>query len=260
MDTSYYISWLGECAFGVTNSAPTVLAPAPVVFQPTDLSNCVLWLDANNPLTITDISGSVSSWSNQGTLGGTFDALSNAPITGSNTLNGLNIINFTSGSQLFWTEAIDDQEKTGFLVFTVKSDLSLELVPYVDCFSTAAETELQFGVNWDSNTSNYNYVACLSGQWCNIGENATNPLNTPQLFSFRMTTDLSNNFISLGTSNLTLTANNSNLYFAGSNVQYWINRSDGTAQDVAEMVVYNRALSDGEVSQVQSYLLTKWLP
>jgi hypothetical protein len=68
----------------------------PLGFTPAALSPA-LWLDASDTSTITESGGDVSQWNNKGSLGN-FTQASGAlqPATGSTTLNGLNVMDFSA--------------------------------------------------------------------------------------------------------------------------------------------------------------------
>jgi hypothetical protein len=71
-----------------------------VPFSPLDLSPA-LWLDAADTSTITESSGSVSQWTNKGSLGNVTQGTgANQPTTGSATQNGLNVLTFDGGDRL----------------------------------------------------------------------------------------------------------------------------------------------------------------
>jgi hypothetical protein len=67
------------------------------VAVPAVVENSVMWLDAADLSTITESGGSVSQWDNKGSLGN-FTQGSGAlqPTTGASTLNGRNVLDFSS--------------------------------------------------------------------------------------------------------------------------------------------------------------------
>jgi hypothetical protein len=69
---------------------------ASSIFTPADLSP-ELWLDAADTSTITASSGNVSQWNNKGSLSNfTQGTGALQPVTGSSTVNGLNVLDFTA--------------------------------------------------------------------------------------------------------------------------------------------------------------------
>jgi hypothetical protein len=76
-----------------------------VAFLPTDLSNLLLWLDASDASTITETLGAVSQWDDKSGNGNhvTQGTASLQPVSGSNTLNSLNVIDFDGSDALVRT-------------------------------------------------------------------------------------------------------------------------------------------------------------
>jgi len=68
-------------------------------FSPSDISNLAIWLDADDASTITDTSGSVEQWNDKsGNARHVFDTVAGSPTTGTETINGLNVIDFPGGT------------------------------------------------------------------------------------------------------------------------------------------------------------------
>jgi hypothetical protein len=81
---------------GLGVSIPGTSSLVQAAFSPLDLSP-VLWLDASDTSTITEVGGAVSQWDNKGSLGDfTQGTAADQPTTGSTTLNGLNVIDFAN--------------------------------------------------------------------------------------------------------------------------------------------------------------------
>ena len=95
--TDFYLSWQGSSGFGT--SGIRIRDQEPVVFKPTDISGCVMWLDANDNDTVNynDLL-QVTSWENKGTLGGQFDLSGGIIGYGQATQNGLNTVSFNSNA------------------------------------------------------------------------------------------------------------------------------------------------------------------
>ena len=104
--TDFYISWLGNAAFG--NGPGRLKEIEPLVFKPTDLSDCAMWLDENDNFAVsTNQLLQVVSWANKGTLGGQFDLSGAAPVTyQSASVNGLNVVSFSEGNLRFSADRI----------------------------------------------------------------------------------------------------------------------------------------------------------
>jgi len=67
-------------------------------FSPSDISNLAIWLDSGDTATITDTSGAVNQWDDKSVNARhVFDTAAGSPTTGTETINGLNVIDFPGG-------------------------------------------------------------------------------------------------------------------------------------------------------------------
>ena len=176
----FYSSWLGCASFGAV-SKRAIAAPEPIVFQPTDLSNCSVWLDANDGATIIDVSGSLTSWANKGTFGGSANANDGVVLTGTDTINSLNVMKFQAYADLLfnWTQV--SNPITCFIVMKPITDLTTAGLPYMNFFD-ALSTIYNFGTSmyYDSGLMQFGYGCGANnlGVYC-LGYNSTNPTNIP---------------------------------------------------------------------------------
>lgn len=255
--TDFYMSWLGCAAFGQSSSF-TVQAPEPVVFSPTDLSNCSIWLDATDNLTITaDLSNNVSAWQNKGDLSGSMVQFSTEalPITNKHDISGNNVIWFDSYQMLYNNYTFTNQAFTLFVVTNTLSDLSVNnYASWFNGFSTGA---------FSSSVSEYlgtYYTGCGGSGIDNyvMIARGTYPQNKPTIYSIRSSSDLSNNALWIDNSGQTLDFNTFGGY-ATTPIDYAIHYyTHPSSIDIGEIIIYNRVLSDAEVLQVNTYLSDKW--
>lgn len=257
----FYSSWLGCNSFGV---APSKLLAAviPVPFAPTDLSDCLLWYDANDGATITTdpMDGkTILTWDSLGTASG-FTLLPNvgSAQSESDTINGLNVATFTSGNNMITNAvSLNTQESTWFFVVESLTDLSGEAIPFlvlyngndlaaysVGAFYSAGDYGLGIGPSGVSSTLAYN--------------SAVNPYPNPLIYALRLNSDGTQNFLQVNGTSLTLTSSYPATGFNTLPVTWTVGRSDGTSMNVGEIICYGRALSDAEVVQVNAYLSDKW--
>lgn len=95
------------------------LAPAP--FDPLSIPSLEMWFDASDASTITESGGAVSQWDDKS--GNGYDLTqatgANQPLTGSRTLNGLNVLDFNGTSHYIYRSSTPtiSQPNTTFLVF-----------------------------------------------------------------------------------------------------------------------------------------------
>lgn len=223
-------------------------------FDPTDIANLSLWLDASDASTITTETG-VSQWDDKET-----SAANNAtqgtgslqPATGG-SLNSLNVIN--------WDGTDDLMNVASFT--SILSRLNAFTVFILFKADTAAGTLLASTIDG----SNRFAIGFASGDV--IGETFNGSDFTVESTPFSDTvsghvvtvTNSSSNVISLfldgiqgaGT-DLAATANT-----AGTTIGA---RTDGGVNyggDIAEIAVYSRELTSVEISQVETYLSDKWI-
>ena len=252
----YYMSWLGCNSFGAVSKRIT--AEEPVVFQPTDLSNCSIWLDGTDNLTITaDLSNNVQAWFNKGDLSGSMIPYPSqaAPTTNNHDISGNNVIWFDSYQTLYNNYTFTNETFTMFIVTTTISDLSVN--NYASWFNGFSSGAFSSGLSEYLGTY---YTGCGGSGIDNYVMIArpNYPINKPTIYAIRSSSDLSNNAIWIDNSGQTLDFNT----FAGYNttpVDYYLHMyTHSSSIDIGELIVYNRALSDAEVLQVVSYLSDKW--
>ncbi len=65
-------------------------------FAPDDIGSLVVWFDASDQATITDTAGSVTQWDDKSATGADLSSYENAVVTGANTQNSLNVLEFGS--------------------------------------------------------------------------------------------------------------------------------------------------------------------
>ena len=254
----FYSSWLGFNAFGLGSIRR--IAEVPTTILPTDLSNCSIWLDANDPTTLTDNSANmVLIWNNKGLAGGSALANDGSVYDNTHTMNGLNVLNFTPYSDLLfnWTQTVNPI--TCFVVMKPITDLSSAALPYINFFD-ALSTFYNFGTSmyYDSGLASFGYGCGANNLGIYVmGYNATNPTNIPLSIAIR--NDISaNNFLTLNNTPTTLSYSDTANYNL-SNFNYYMGSSvHGTEFDFAEFIIYERALSDEEIALVNAYLTAKW--
>lgn len=258
----YYMSWLGCSAFGI-GSINKLKAPEPITFTPTDLSNCSIWLDATDDLTITtDLSNStiVTSWSNKGLSGGTANANDGVVYTTTHTINSLNVLNFSPNSDLLfnWTQTVNPI--TVFIVMKPITDLASGVpYPFINFFDALSSVyNVGTSMYYDSGLTEFGYgIGANNLGIYALGYNTTNPTNIPLLISIRNDTTTNNELI-LNNSVQTLSYND-NANYNLSNFNYYMgNPVHGTEFDFAEFIIYERALSDEEIDLVNTYLTAKY--
>jgi hypothetical protein len=237
-------------------------------FSPLDLSPA-LWLDASDTATITASLGSVSQWDDKSgnarhVTQGTAAA---QPTTGTQTINGLNVIDFDGGDQLrsaagAVTEVRANKALTQFLVF--KSDRTNTASEGI---VSAQTTGFDYQSGWiqERRTTNLAFTIAEGPDYnaASFSDSAT----TPQVFVVQASASANTKGAWIGTTSKTLTTFDGLMAtsdFMGGTGNHQINiGSRGSISApfdgwIAEVIIYASALSDDDRVEVTDYLIDKW--
>jgi hypothetical protein len=248
-------------------------APEPIVFNPArDLSDCELWLDANDPSTITTREDNhVLKWFDKAKPDNqNYYRHSGSP-------NGSGLYNTHYMNQLptvyFPPNAFMEhqgggvvyrfQARTFFAVIKPLTDLTTALNPFISIYNGYSSGAMNTGFSYNSMSGNHSYTLCENGITCGIvWDLSNNPVNQRMILMFAQTDsfDLSGNVGSFDTISQPLTVSDpADSYDTSSTIQYYLNDSvKGTAQDIAEIIMYGRLLTTTEQTRVLEYLADKW--
>lgn len=278
-------SWFGRSIQPIFYRNILDPAPEPPVFSPLDLSNCELWLDANDTSTIevnTDTSGvnvnRVMKWfdkahpdqqnhyekDNHPYLSGLYNT---------HYMNQLNTVYFEPNTYMQHHGGgvtFNFQARTFFAVvkpLTNLADASGAVQPYIGIYNTSTPVGgglgyMNTGISYDSLSGNHSYAMCENGVTCGIVfDLSNNPLNQRMILMFAQTDqiDLSGNAGAYDTIYQSLTSSDPADSYATGQSQYVLNNPVyGTAQDIAEIIMYGRLLTSTEQIRVMEYLADKW--
>ena len=241
----------------------------PTPASPIPTANLYRWYDASNAASITSSGGLVSQWNdisgNAGHL--TQGTSAQQPTTGTTTQNGKNVL-VCSLSQMTNTISITSNALTVFSVFRKSSG------------GNGNNTYTRWASFWNSaNTSTSDYgdtngimayaaTTSLGSGSPSVGLYRNNANITGLAYSYgsyasavRLNGTSGKVWYNSNTATGTTsgTALNSNRFTAfGSNTQSPVNGDGFLNGWVAEIIIYNAALSDGDCDSVLSYLKTKW--
>jgi hypothetical protein len=235
---------------------PTPTPPVPVPFSPSDISGLQVWMDGSNAGSLFLSGTDILSWTNVGSAGESF-IKSNGLVTYSNSQ-----AEFNTGATLDVSGmTLPYYSRTAFGVFDCKSDLSTIAYPYVNIQGTNTSQGRQFGIAWDSNTSNYLFQICQAGINCPVNAPFYSlPIGLNLFCGVVDSNDASNNagYFNNG-SNINTSTDLGNL-FENSNIPYYIGSTDSNspAFQMAEFIEYDSVLSPSNISTVTSYLSDKW--
>jgi hypothetical protein len=252
------VTWIGTGRFAA--AAPS--------FAPTDIANCILWLDASHAASFTFSSGSVvSQWSDRS--GGARHMVSggtNQP-SRSGTMNSLPTVVFDGTDDYMEYDAGSDViDVSPWSFFAVVKDTSGNSSERILTSRQSATGSADF------ESPNAIYGTRNSGAFFNAyaaGTTGTNQtLSASTAYVVRSTLNGSNS-VQVAVNAVTTTAaaaaapaNQRYLRLAqvsGSTSNPPVTfGTDGWHGEIAEVVLYNSALSGSDITTVETYLATKW--
>jgi hypothetical protein len=256
--TDFYPSWLGNNAFGA--SGIRLRDQEPLIFRPTDISGCVMWLNATNNFAVTynDLLV-VTSWSNDGTLGGQFDLSGGVIVYGNALQNGLNTVTFNSNAFMSGQFQFDFQARSLFVVTRETGVGTGTPSPWITSDTNGAMESLS-----QHNGTTVYFIGRHNSVFPELAaESSTDYTNYAAVFSFVNAADLSDNYVGINGTSLPLSyatvasnyATASATYFLG---DFLSGAPVGNSQDMCELILYNTALNSPDRENVEKYLRRKW--
>jgi len=246
------------------NSIAALNGAAPASFP--IMTNLLLWLDASDASTITSSGGAVSAWADKsgGGNNATQGTGSYQPTTGTTTLNGKNVLVFDGTSDFMVSNCgVSSNAMTAFIVAN-KTAAGSASNTYSRVISMANSAD---GNDYSANRN----ILLAYSQGLNAGFN-------PSVYAYC-------NGATHGVQNQYNQANSSALRVNGTSVTVYNNAASNTATYgsialnnnrvgignsfngladaylngyVGEVLIYNVALSDLQVTNTLAYLKTKW--
>ena len=258
-----YLAWKWGIQGNLPSSHPYYYAPSAVqlyqrpvfqrIFQPVDISGCQLWLDAADASSMTFSSGTtVSAWLDKSGNGN--NGTPNTEITWN--VNGfgtsLPAMTFTNTQWFLGNVSITGNQFTAFCVFNMNSAASF----YARVLSLGVSGEN------DYNNNAYICIVRLGGTVFSNYRDGTYPTIDIALDTNELTTswvDGTTSYISQYGGTPTTIGSSGNFGVTS----YAIGVSNNTADSpfygyVAEVIVYNTALTLSQRQQVEAYLAWKW--
>ena len=236
------------------------LRPHLRTFQPSDISNCALWLDAADESTMTLSGSNVTQWRDKSGNGNNALANTGTVTTNSTRINGLNTIRFSTSSFLtissfamaanvsmfavlrgvgaqgsgnFGYFFIGNGLQPSFFVYTLQPSFGNIAGPYSAWVASTGET------NWYMPSSDF----FLNNPGFIYTDNSTSFVNGSQLTRNPNRASVPNTVSAATYNNLQI----------GGRVQ-----ADSLAFDFAELLFYNNTLTTTQRQQVEGYLAHKW--
>lgn len=224
-------------------------------FMPIDISGSVLWLDAADSNTLTtNSSGVVSAWTDKSVGGaGTMSNTANQPISGAVSRNGNNVLLF-DGTQWLAGNAVlaaGDDDYTYIAVWKSYKTAGGQVIFEQGAGNSQRASLLLYNGNYGffGEYNDRNLVPFSANEW--------------RLSLMEVDNNLANNITIFNneTAYIGATGNPSALSVGtqGSRVAAKVfNNSENFQGEIAEIIVYDRILTEAERVAVQSYLNDKW--
>jgi hypothetical protein len=238
---------------------------------PTPVSGYKLWLDASDTATITASGGLVSQWSDKSGFGSNFTQSTgaNQPTTGTRTLNSLNTIDFDgtndsltcSSSTTLFNYLHSSTGGTTFFVGLLDNVASSKVMWYNNGGSSS-----QTGVYQDLSASNKNFTQITKGISGSPVAVSTDNITVSNSVGFMITnkwdggngTAADRALLSLNSGAFSGNNSNSNSPVSSNASSDMLLAAGSYNGTIAEIIFYSGILSAGDITQVQSYLTTKW--
>ena len=221
----------------------TDAGPVVAVASPLDIAGCVGWWDADNAASITESGGLVSQWNDRSGQGNHATASTTArPTTGTRSLNGRNVLDFDGTANGMATSLADTATQTVFFVAVSDVASSAGRVWGFGGGNRGAFPDSGAWGFWRQQTAG----AISFGTTAS----ATSPSVACALFS-------SNSSLTTFGNGAQGTTNDPVDSFGGT---FAIGKEASNFHNgyVAEIVIYNTALTTADRARVEAYLAAKW--
>lgn len=236
-----------------------------VPFTPTTISGCSLWLDANDTSTLTLSGTSVIGWKNKISSSDNFSYYFGNVVYSSNFRSGNGVISLTSNGTLANTTYVwPTSNYTVFVIGYLSATNAGNYSRLLNGGGVAGDSSLFLG---SGGSASGNYATFTgsgpSGGWNDVTTNspATSVYQVWSLMGMKVASTVLTPYIN-GTAQNTKTGTTAP--FTGLSIGgiYTNSGTQTTSQTwsgyVAEIIVYDSALSDSDRQQVEGYLAKKW--
>jgi len=228
---------------GLGISIPGTSGLVQAAFSPLDLSP-VLWLDAADTSTITEVGGAVSQWDDKSGNGYdvTQGTAANQPTSGTRTLNSLNVLDFDGNDLLIKTTSPTlTQPNTVFFV--------------AELDTTGANRTLLDGAGGAGRNivraTSLNNWAIYAATFVTGGTSDTDP------HIFRAVFDGASSSLHVDAVS-TLTGDPGAQSLVGFAIGATYSATNGWDGAIAEVIIVDGTLTAGEIADTESYLANKW--
>jgi hypothetical protein len=225
-------------------------------FVPTDITGCVLWLDASDTGTITEASGAVSQIDDKSSAGNhaTQGTGSAQPTTGTRTQNGLNVLDFDgTGDYLSSALTASDRTQTVFGVWLLDT-INGDDMGLLGSAGGTGGRQVQFRTDTNRISVVKSWVAVL-GDYSVAAMAASTPyVSVTAIGDANFIQSLNDSAEETDTESTTFTAARTTVIGtdAGNGLFGYLNGW------IAEIVVYDTQLGLDDRATVRDYLNAKW--
>jgi hypothetical protein len=238
-------------------------------FTPASL-NPYAWFDAADPTTITQSGGFVSQWNDKsGNARNVSQAVgANQPATGSSTLNGLNVLTFDGTNDVLTSasNSVDFTAITAFAVFKHTAFGTVAPTPRILEISNVSGGGILLILRDDSpNDDLAQLIINRDVASTYTSANGTMPVNTPRKFTAVWRgayTSADYVFRFEDSEKIGTTVSGSGTKTSNLNVPLRVGNAQNGARsfqgDIAELVIFNRALTLAEINRLELYGKRKW--
>ncbi len=244
-------------AFPSAPSAQIMPVFSPTVSGlPVTLGN-VLWLDASDETTIAETGGSVSQWDDKSPEGNDVSqgTGSKQPTTGARVINGLNALEFDGGDAISNSVTQSTLEAgDNFSVFAVFQYDDVSTYRNILNSDTGVHDRLVLGSSSTENFCFSTYTGSFTTKSVSFSD-----VDTPHIFSGTAT---SANVLASELDGTTMSGIDTGATQEGDRFVVGAAANEGNFfMDglIAEIIIYDRALTAGEITAVEAYLTDKWI-
>lgn len=237
-DSANKLNCFRQCSFDNNDGQNLSLVNVAPINVPTDIANCMAWLDATVGFTngSTTWNSASPSLSYKMTVGGGPSLVANALFSGSK-----NVLQLSTTQNLSMTPKPVSAAFTMFFV-------SRQIGPTNGRVFTGDNNQL-YGYHWGYKDRLY------TEGWISQSSKASN--TTWDSYRVRRRANGSGDFARFGSIITSFTTSVASLNGLNVNTGFCCGGETSNAQ-IAEIIIYNRDLTDTECQQVENYLLAKW--
>ena len=233
----------------LTTLRPGITGAAP--FSPIDIPGLTLWLDASDTSTITESGGAVSQWDDKS--GNGYDVTQGTaalqPTTGVTTLNSLNILDFASDRMASTAGGFDGDHT----IITVTTNATTG-PSHILSWGLQSTNNRRAHFIWDGGSAPTTLWYSGFGAASNWD---TTVVPTTNIFVSTVSGQTLNTFVdgvSTGGKTLALNSISPSPFYVGESP----NGTETLTGSIAEILVFNAALSTSDRQEVEQYLSSKW--